>query len=99
MSGILRYALSDTFDMAIPPVPVSLIFLPFGGLMYHQVAFLSYTLRNSSSTELVAHTMRTFERGFLDHKGNRIRESENDDGLILYSSDHMVNSAKNIKNQ
>ena len=41
-------------------------------------------------------TMRTFERGFLDHKGNRIQESENDDGLILYSSDHMINSAKNI---
>ncbi len=41
-------------------------------------------------------TMRTFERGFLDNKGNRIYEPENDDGLVLYSSGDMVQSTKKI---
>ena len=41
-------------------------------------------------------TMRTFERGFLDSKGNRIQEPENDDGLILYSSGHMIQTTKKI---
>ena len=39
-------------------------------------------------------TMRTFERGFLDNKGNRIHEPENDDGLVLYSSGSTIQSTK-----
>ena len=39
-------------------------------------------------------TMRTFERGFLDDKGNRIHEPENDDGLVLYSSGDTIQSTK-----
>ena len=39
-------------------------------------------------------TMRTFERRFLDQKGLRINEPTNDDGLILYSSEHTVQTTK-----
>ena len=39
-------------------------------------------------------TMRTFERRFLDQKGLRINEPTNDDGLILYSSKHTVQTTK-----
>ena len=39
-------------------------------------------------------TMRTFERGFLDQKEARINEPVNDDGLVLYSSKHTVQTTK-----